>query len=87
MPVVKQKHQRKEYPVFEQLKRKLQGYDMQSVADAAGVAVATLYHWQTGHVRAPQLRTLSAVAEVLGYEITLYHVDKPVRMRRNLSLV
>lgn len=79
----KKKHQRKEYEAFETLKLVLARYDLASVADCSGITQQTLYNWLNGTVQSPQLRTLVAVAEVVGYTIALHQTrHAPAASRR-----
>lgn len=60
--------------IFEQLKDILRGWNIESVADAAGIAVSTQYNWLEGKVQKPRLDTICKVASVVGYELTLTKV-------------
>lgn len=59
------------YPVFEQLKQELQGYDLDSVSEIAEVSKSTLYFWLEGRTKSPQIRTLTNVAQALGFDILI----------------
>lgn len=61
----------RKYPVFEQIKSELISWDIMSVAKAANVAPATIYFWLDGRTHSPNIRTLSAVAVAIGFEIIL----------------
>lgn len=63
--------------LFEDVKKRLQLYDKQEVADYAGVTTATLNNWLRGAVEMPQARTLFAVADAVGFTISY-------RLRREL---
>lgn len=57
--------------IFEQIRAELGAWDFPSVAEAAGITQQTLHNWHRGTVTCPHLRTLMAVAEVLGYDVQL----------------
>lgn len=67
--------------IFDQIKQELKGWDIESVADAAGHHKSTLYFWLENKTKNPHINTLIDVAEVLGYEVKL------VRQRVQLKLV
>ena len=71
------------YSVFEEIKNLLHDYRLQTVANASGVYIATLYFWLDGTTKAPRIDTLTKVAEALGYEITL----TMARRGRHLKIV
>ena len=45
--------------------------DIRRLAEDAGVAQATIYHWMTGETQTPRIDTLTKVARALGYSIVL----------------
>ena len=68
--------------LFSDLKSELQGWNIESVADAAEVAPATIYFWLDGRTKYPLLRTVAKVAEVLGYDIELVLKHKTARANK-----
>ena len=73
--------------VFVELKDVLHGYNLESVADCAGVHLTTLYHWLEGRTHAPRISTLVKVADAVGYRIELRIVGKSTARRNHLRLV
>lgn len=65
--------------VFEKLKDILQGYNVESVAEVAGVAPSTIYFWLDGHTKCPRLDTIVKVAGAVGWEISLEHKSGKLR--------
>jgi DNA-binding phage protein len=56
---------------FNYIVAELQSYNLQSVAEAAGVKDQTLYNWINRTVKFPSTRTFFRVATAMGYVITL----------------
>ena len=53
------------------------------IADEAGISWQCIYQWTHGKTISPQIRTLAAVARVLGYDIVLKRqVAKIPKLRR-----
>lgn len=74
--------------LFEDLKGILNGYCVESVAEASGVATSTLYFWLDGKTRKPRLDTIVKVADALGYQLQLVERSQPMtRPVRHLRLV
>ena len=74
------------YPAFDRIIAELNKYVFEDIADLAGVSVPTLYNWSNGKVKAPQLRTLAAVASVLGFEVTLTRISRAVATPKSSNL-
>lgn len=52
------------------------------IAEEAGISWQCIYQWTHGTTLSPQIRTLAAVARVLGYEIVLKRVARVPKLRR-----
>jgi len=65
---------------FEELKDILKNYNLETVADVAGVHFTTLYNWLSGKTKNPHLRTFIKVAKAMGFEVMLRR--EQVSMRR-----
>jgi len=57
--------------IFQQIKSELKQYELKDVAEYAEVSVQTLRNWIDGKVENPHLRTITAVADALGYNVVL----------------
>ncbi|MCG7984754.1 MAG: hypothetical protein JAY90_18630 [Candidatus Thiodiazotropha lotti] len=89
------------YQVFEDVKDELrihdesdpsENYDIQHIAELANIHCSTLYKWIGDNPpRSPLMRTIHAVAEVLGFEIRLVKKDgtkrRKKRSRKHLEVV
>ena len=62
------------FKIFQQLKHELYKWDVQSVAEDAGIAPATIYFWMNGTTNYPRLDTISRVADAIGFEIRMTRV-------------
>lgn len=67
---------------FQFVRSQLWGACIQDIAEQAGVSPATLYYWQDGTTKAPQLRTISAVLDVLGYALVVVKKADAVRQKK-----
>jgi len=59
------------YKIFEDVKSELRKYNVESVAEIAQVASATLYFWLEGKTKKPRIDTITKVAEAMGMELRL----------------
>ena len=59
------------YPLFQAVLEELCDHDLGELADSAGVSKQTLINWWEGRTHSPQIRTLTAVADAMGYDIVL----------------
>ncbi len=66
--------------VFKELKDELAMYDVQSVADLAGVHFTTLYNWLEGKTKSPHLRTFCSVANALDMTVALERTASRLRV-------
>ncbi len=67
------------YEPFEIVKDQLRFYDIKEVSDYSGVHTSTMYSWLEGKTKCPYLRTLIAVAEAIGLEISMKKVKANIR--------
>jgi transcriptional regulator with XRE-family HTH domain len=65
------------------------GFSMESLAQEAGVAPATVYFWLSGCTKHPRIDTLYKIADALGYDIVLRQMRtvKPTASQRKLRPV
>ena len=60
------------YPLFDALLDELwQSNEWHDIADEAGISYQTIVNWCEGKTLSPQIRTLTAVANALGFDILL----------------
>ena len=71
-------------PIFEELKEELQDWNIESVAECAGVSNACIWYWLEGKVKKPRLDTIMRVADAIGFDLKL--VKRP-QTRPRLSIV
>ncbi len=57
--------------VFEDLKAILNGYNPAWIEQESGVTDQTIYNWLQNKTRKPRLDTITKVAKVVGYKLTL----------------
>lgn len=66
--------------VFDRVKDEIAAHwNVDVLADEAGVAPATIYFWLSGKTKTPHLRTFIKVATAMGYRVDL--VREKVRLR------
>ena len=58
-------------PIFEELKEELQEWDVESVAECAGVSNACIWYWLEGKTKKPRLDTIMRVADAIGFDLKL----------------
>jgi transcriptional regulator with XRE-family HTH domain len=56
--------------LFQAVIDRLPEYELAEVADYADVSISTLHNWLKGDVYLPHLRTLTAVADAIGFQIS-----------------
>jgi len=71
--------------LFAELKGDLQYWNVDWVAQEAGVATSTIYFWLEGRTMYPRLDTITKVARAIGYDIQL--VKLPERPKAKLKIV
>ncbi len=65
------------------------GWNLEALAEEAGVADSTIYFWLNGYVKHPRIDTICKVAAALGFDVRLYRVRnvKPTARQRGLRVV
>ena len=71
-------------PIFEELKDELQAWNIESVAECAGVSNACIWYWLEGKVKKPRLDTIMKVADAIGFDLKLV---KRLQVRPRLTIV
>lgn len=55
--------------LFHRVMDRMAKYMLEDVAEAAGLHFTTLVYWENGRTEAPRLKSMVAVAEVLGIRV------------------
>lgn len=68
---------------FQFVRSQLWGACIQDIAEQAEVSPGTLYLWLDGTTKAPQLRTIAAVLDVLGYALVVTKKSGAARAKQS----